>query len=286
MLTREERTKELEEQIEEEIEEEKRVISGRIIKFIFIIILLFISIFLGIRYLGNAFIQTNEYKVENPNIPLNFHGVKILHFSDLLYGSTIDQNSLKKLTTEFNRIKPDIVVYTGDIVDKKYHLKDADIEILNAFFKEIPYTIGKYLVIGDYDYIKGFDEIIDNTGFINLKNEYTLAYYKANEPIAILGFSFNNKDIDTEEIKDYYKIALIHNFDNYNQSIKSDLILAGHNLNGEIYLGKGLLGENKYNGRYYYIDNTSVYISNGLGSIHKLRLFNHPSINVYRLLKY
>lgn len=66
-----------------------------------------------------------------------------------------------------------------------------------------------------------------------------------------------------------------------------NLILAGDNLGGEIKLfNKTLLDDHKYNNSYYKIDNTEIYISNGLGNNHKIRLFNHPSINLYRLTSY
>ncbi len=47
--------------------------------------------------------------------------------------------------------------------------------------------------------------------------------------------------------------------------------------------GIPLLGLDKHLDNYYEENNTKVYISSGLGSIHNLRLMNKPSMNVYRL---
>ena len=279
-LDREKRHKQ-EEVVEDDVKERK--LSGILVKIFFIGIIIFIVVYLCLRYIGTSFIQTNEFTISD-NIPLSFHGVKILHFSDLLYGSTINKNDLETLTKEFKKINPDIVIFTGDIVDPKYNLNNNDEDLLNDFFKNINYTIGKYYVLGEND--KNIDDIFNNTNFNYLDNEYNLIYNGTNECIALLGFNSNNiKDISTEKIENYYKISIIHNFDKYNQNIQSNLVLAGHNLNGEIYLGTPWLGDNKYDERFYQINNMDVYISNGLGSIHKLRLFNHPSINVYRLKK-
>ena len=43
----------------------------------------------------------------------------------------------------------------------------------------------------------------------------------------------------------------------------------------------------KYTNSYYDINNTKFYISNGLGTENiSFRLFNKPSINLYRLSNY
>ena len=56
-------------------------------------------------------------------------------------------------------------------------------------------------------------------------------------------------------------------------------------LGGEIRLfNTPLLSNNNYMNNYYEEDNSKIYISNGLGSIHHMRFMNHPSINVYRLI--
>ncbi len=50
---------------------------------------------------------------------------------------------------------------------------------------------------------------------------------------------------------------------------------------GAIYTPKGA---KKYYKEYYKVKNTDMYISNGLGTtIMNLRLFNKPSISLYRL---
>ena len=284
METREEKNK----KIRKKINHEKNInYSRNAIKIILLLGCMFILVFLSLRYFGTSFIKTKEYIIKNENIPLSFHGVKIVHFSDLLYGSCVFEDEVNYLEEEFKRIKPDIVVFTGDIINNGYSLSKDELENLKEFFKNIPYTIGKYAVKGDYD-LSTFDLIMNEANFTILDNEYKLVYHEENTPIALIGFNSNNLNLENvinDEINNLYKIGLIHNFDYYDQSYNSNLILAGHNLNGEIYIPyyQGLLGNNKYNGRYYEINNSKVYISNGIGSIHKFRMFNHPSINVYRL---
>ena len=72
---------------------------------------------------------------------------------------------------------------------------------------------------------------------------------------------------------------------------KFDLILAGHSHNGQIGLPliKDLIlphGAKKYHNAYYKLNNTYLYISSGVGcSTLNFRLFNKPSINLYRIQK-
>ena len=69
----------------------------------------------------------------------------------------------------------------------------------------------------------------------------------------------------------------------------TSLILSGHSINGSInipLLKNGLLpdGAKKYYKPYYKINNTDIYISNGIGVNNiNFRLFNSPSFNLYRL---
>ena len=70
-----------------------------------------------------------------------------------------------------------------------------------------------------------------------------------------------------------------------------DLVLAGHSLNGSINIPfiKNIFLEKygtKYYNNYYEFPNTKLYVSNGVGvSNINFRLFNTPSINIYRFKK-
>lgn len=78
------------------------------------------------------------------------------------------------------------------------------------------------------------------------------------------------------------------NFDLINDK-NINLFLSGNSLNGQVrlpFLG-GIIkkdGSKKYYDEKYYINNTNIFISNGLGNPkYDIRLLNTPSINFYRL---
>ena len=279
MMTREEKNK----GIVLEIKREEAIkTSKKILKVFGSILLLFSLFFLYMYFIGTKGLQTNEYVIQSDEIPESFHGVKILHFSDLLYGKTINKKELDKLLEEIKKVNPNITIFTGNVVDSEYELQENDIKEINAFLKNIPYTIGKYAVKGNLDNTS-FDLIFEDTNFIILNNEILDIYHNTNEKINLVGININEKT--TINSSDSYTIALIHNYDLYHEyNISANVVFAGHNLGGEIrFFNIPILGENKYNNRYYEENNSTIYISSGLGSISHLRLFNKPSINVYRL---
>ena len=265
----------------DEIRKERTIKVLKIILKIFGIFLLIFSTIFSYAYFVEPYsLKTKEYIIKD-NIPDSFNGIKILHLSDLLYGSTIKKDSLENILNEIKLIKPDIVMFTGNIISKDYSISEKEISYLNSFFSDIPYTIGKYTIKGDKDN-HSFDLIMENSEFNILDNCIEL-YNNDNVKINLIGINYNeNKDIQNNE---GYTITLINNYDDYKKySINSNLVLAGHNFGGEMRLFNApLIGTDKHLNNYYQEGNTKIYISNGLGTIHHLRFMNKPSMNVYRL---
>ena len=267
----------------DEINKEKTIkIAKIILKTLGVILIIFTILFLYIRFYEPYTYQTNEYVIKDIKIPDNFNGVKVLHFTDLLYGSTITNKDIEKLKNEINLINPDIVFFTGNIISNEYEITEEEIKLLNNFFNEIPYKIGKYVVSGNFDN-HNFDLIIEKTNFTTLNNEI-VSIYNGLDKINLIGIS-HSSDKEVKKDNDLYTITIINNYDDYSKyNINSNLVFAGHNLGGELKpFGIPLIGEDKYLNSYYELDNSKIYISNGLGSIHKIRFMNKPSMNVYRL---
>ncbi len=281
MITREEKNKEY----VNEINKEKAInISKKILHIVGIFLLTTFLIFAYIYFLGIKGLKIKEYVIKDNNIPESFHGVKILHFTDILYGSTIFQNDIEKLEEQIRLVNPNIVLFTGNIIAPEYKISEDEIKMLNNFLKSIPYTIGKYAVKGNYDG-STFNLLFDDTKFDILDDDVLKIYNNSNEFINIVGLFKSDFGITIDN--NQYTISLINNYDDYHKiNINANLVCAGHNLGGEIrFFDYPLLGNNKYNNSYYEENNSKIYISNGLGSIHHMRLMNHPSVNVYRLYK-
>lgn len=276
--------REINRDITNEIEKEQRIkLSKKLSKILFVILFVLALFFLYMRFIGTSFIVTRENYIYD-NIPSSFHGLKILQISDLLYGSTIKDSELNIISNEIKQIKPDIIVFTGDLVFPNYNLIN-DKNIIK-FFKELEAPYGKYAIPGELDK-EDFIKVMKESNFTILNNDTKELFNKDINSIIIKGLDINNPT-KIPQTNNSYSICLIHNFDYFkNFNTNCDLTLAGHTLYGEIKLPhtSGLFDESKYDGSYYKEGNNDIYISNGLGSKHKLRLFNHPSLNVYRIYK-
>ena len=275
-------------------------------KFLMIIIIIGTLICLYARYIGTSGLVTYEYKIESSDIGNNFDGLKIVHFSDLHYLRLTNKDTLKSVIDEINLISPDIVFYTGDLVDMDFELNDNDEEDIINLLSNINSKYGKYAVIGNHDYYKDEEKlknIYTSSDFLLLRNSYDIIYGNDNDKLFIGGvdtYSYDMANIDktmeyfydNEDIS--YKIILVHEPD-YTDTVVNrydvDLILSGHSHNGQInipYIKNIFLpyGSEKYYGKYYKINNTDLYVSSGIGESRiNFRLFNRPSINFYRINK-
>ncbi len=285
--------------INEQLKENKKTKSKKIIKILFFIIFILIIILLYSRFIGTKGLKVKEYKIVNENFTDNFYGLKIVHITDLHYGNTTNNSDLKKIVDKVNLIKPDIIVFTGDLLDKE--LNNEELEEFKSTLNNMKSNIKKYAVNGNHD--ENFSEILKETGFTDLNNNYDSLYNSNNSVILFSGINTNDDINDAiKNINNFlsdeqntnniiYKIMLMHEPDkildfDYNNY---DLILAGHSHNGQItipFIGSLYKpnGSKKYYKDYYELEGTKLYISGGIGtSTLKLRLFNKPSINLYRL---
>lgn len=278
----------------------------KLIRFLLILSLIITLILLYARYVGTTGLITKEYKIETRDIPEAFDGLKVIHFSDLHYLRVTESNTLKTIVDEINLINPDIVFFTGDLIDKDFKISEKEEKKLTELLSSINSKYGKYSVIGNHDYVQTkelLNSIFTNSNFILLENSYDIIYSNNNDKIFIGGtdtYSYDKSDIDktmeyftnNEDIG--YKIILTHEPD-YTDTILNkydvDLILSGHSHNGQInipFLKKLFLpyGSKKYYDNYYKINNTELFISSGIGESRvNMRLFNRPSINFYRINK-
>lgn len=285
------------EDIEFEIEEEDyaKEKSHPIRRFFFSIILLIALTIIYARYLGTSGLFAKEYQIKSNNITDTYTGLKIAHFSDFHYGRTTNINELKNLVNDINKIKADIVVFTGDFIDKDIKIDDKQMENIIEELKKIDSTYGNYYVNGNDDNkFDKYKQMMDSSNFIDINNSYDVIYNTNNETILLSGLSTKADTKFLEDVfkdKTYnYKINIMHYPDDI-AKIKDynyDLVLAGHSHNGQIripFYGSVIIPNHakKYHNPYYKVNNTDFYISGGIGvSNINFRLFNRPSYNLYR----
>ncbi len=275
-------------------------------------IIIILSIILGIlgiifysRFIETSLFETKEYKISNVNLANDFSGLKIIHISDIHYGRITSTKMIKKIIKEVNLIKPDIIVITGDLIDKDATLTEKDISFLKDSLAKLESKYGKYSIYGNHDITysrEKIEEIYKYSNFKLLVNDYDIIYGKRNEALFIGGLdSLLEGGQNIEKTMSYfndhedilYKILLVHEPDSTDNILEkypnTNLILAGHSHNGQVRLPLiGAIytpsGSKKYYDNYYKINETDLYISSGIGvSRINFRLFNKPSINFYRI---
>ena len=276
--------------------------------FIILIILaiLIIAVFL---YYQNNHIDVTRYKIESDKIESR---VKIAHLSDL------HSKPFKAVAERLGKIKPDLIMITGDYINDKGKNKDK----MLAFGKELLKIAPVYYITGNHERrLDYFDELMNELrviGFNVLLDEIVTVNVKGSA-INILGLDENQADFEDykarkagtfvyKDVKplfdeldklDGFKVVLSHfpeNFELVNEmSYKNydfDIQLSGHAHGGQFILpfvgpvlspGQGFFP--KY-ARGSFGEKPKLIISRGLGNAEfPFRLFNHPEIIVITATK-
>ena len=134
-----------EEEIELEEEEEVKPSHKGLINFIIILIILIVGLIFYSKYVGTKGLIVKEYRVESNILSENFSGIKIVHFSDLYYKSTFEKDDLVALVDKINILKPDIVVFTGDLVPPMVKLNDDQCKQVISFIKKYDKQLSRRL---------------------------------------------------------------------------------------------------------------------------------------------
>ncbi|MCK0109469.1 metallophosphoesterase [Flavobacteriaceae bacterium S0825] len=93
--------------------------------------------------------KTYHLKIVFKDLPETFDGLRIVHISDLHLGSfNYRFHILKRAVSKINHLKPDLIFFTGDLVNNyAWELRGW-----TRVFRELSSTIGKYAVLGNHDY--------------------------------------------------------------------------------------------------------------------------------------
>ncbi len=134
---------------------------------------------------GNRQIAVKHHELQFINLPDSFDNFKIAHFSDLHLGGLLNKNQLTRAYKNIAEIKPDIIVFTGDLVNNYADETDKYIPLL----KKISTVAETFSVLGNHDYGDysdwekpadkklNFESILtaqSNAGFRLLKNEHII----------------------------------------------------------------------------------------------------------------
>ncbi len=90
----------------------------------------------------------NKVKLAFKDLPKSFEGFKIVQISDIHAGSLDSKSGVKKGVRMINEQDPDLIVFTGDLVNSDKNEVDPYIDIFGA----LEATAGKFCTLGNHDY--------------------------------------------------------------------------------------------------------------------------------------
>lgn len=204
---------------------------------------------------GNKYkYQVKKIKLNYENLPPAFHGLKIVHISDIHSGSFTNKEAVVKGVEQIMENQPDLILFTGDLVN---NVADEMRDYMDVFSR-LQAPMGVYSILGNHDYgdyvqwnssqekeenLDRLKEVHKNLGWRLLMNEH-IVLEKEGDTIAVLGIEnwsakarfpkYGSLQKAYEGAENHpFKILLSHDPSHWKAEVLKeypdiDLMLAGH----------------------------------------------------------
>ena len=229
-------------------------------------------------------------------VPKTFDGYKILQVSDLQ--NKVFGREQRPLLKKIHESAPDIIVITGDLLDR--HEGRTDVDSAMEFVHEIVKIAPVYFVSGNHEHQSGeWEELVERlveSDVTVLENGKSIIE-RNGDTITILGLADKSVNPHYDKMlhtlmagqEGSFNILLSHRpelFETYVQE-NIDLVFTGHAHGGQIiipFLRQGIFAPHqgffpKYTEGMHEKDGTVMVVSRGLGnSSFPFRIFNRPEL--------
>ncbi len=224
--------------------------------------------------------------------------IRAVQISDLHYDSS-EHETFTEMVDKINKIKPDLLLITGDFLSKK-----SQLDPLFRCLSKLAVNCPKYAILGNWEYWSRIDldtfktrlsaidiSLLVNEGrILEIRNQAVQIYgvddYLGGKP-DLKGFS---------PLDGHLNLVLAHCpilFDAVSKAENPDsqnktYVLSGHTHGGQVtFFGlpfKTPVGSGDYSSGKYQKGNTTLYVSRGIGnSVVNFRLFSPSTIEVLEL---
>jgi len=274
-----------------------------------------VPVLLWVAFLYGAYVGPHQFEIRHVEIafddlPPSFDGYKIVQFSDVHAGTLTGRRAelLQRAVDSINAQQADMVVFTGDLQNKK----PAELMPFVDLLASVEAKDGVYSVKGNHDYpmyiddeIEKYDDmeyrsqVDDMIGWTVLNNcHYSIR--RGNEQIYIAGMENDGeaarfpKKGDIQRalfsiMRDEFVVMLEHDPTAWRRKILPEchvqLTLSGHTHGGQVSLfglSPASLVYKEYRG-LYTIGGRYLYVSSGLSGVVPFRLGVPPEIVVITL---
>lgn len=241
-------------------------------------------------------LKITNYTFFSETLPQAFDGYRIAFLTDLHCKSFgVHQ---KKLLNAIHSLKPDSIVFTGDMIDRRHQHLTPISDLLSGLSGNYPI----YAVHGNHEFDdrKLYQELMsyyEQYG-VHLLTDQEIVLTKAGECIGIAGISYrsepNGLELYPDQRKASFHLLLYHDASAFSwiSKLGYDLVLSGHVHAGVIRLPivGGLLSPNftffpTYDHGYFHQNQSTMIASAGLGDAVIPRFYNRPELVLITLRK-
>lgn len=250
------------------------------------------------RYDGRAnLFDLSEVDITLPRLSRKFEGYRIVHLSDIHYGTWIDDAKLTRIVAWIDQQNADAVVITGDFIS---YLTAGLFKKITPLLSQITAKDGIFTVRGNHDCwaCPGQFEEIMYESHIHILNNRVFTIRRSSDCLHLCGldtvfYEQSRLDWVVNQIPvEGAAILLVHEPDIADSAAaysRFDLQLSGHTHGGQIVfplIGSPWLPRlaRKYPSGLYYLGNMLLYTNRGIGTASlPLRFRCPPEIAIFTL---
>ena len=261
---------------------------------------------------GKRYFQVKETTIESKDVPQTFDGYRIVQLSDMHVGSwNGDTQAMEKAVSIINDLQPDLIVFTGDLVNNLASELDNFIPV----FSKLKAKDGVYSVLGNHDYSTYIhwenpedqkEELVRlkqkqaEMGWTMLNNRH-VKLYNQNDSIALIGVENSGRPPFPDYAKlseamqgteGMFQILLSHDPTHWRREVLPqtdiELMLAGHThaMQTKIFGFTPAQFIYEENDGLYQEGEQMLYVNIGLGHLlYPMRLGAWPEITLLTLRK-
>ena len=261
---------------------------------------------------GKRYFQVKETTIESKDVPQGFDGYRIVQLSDMHVGSwNGNTQAMEKAVSIINDLQPDLIVFTGDLVNNLASELDNFIPV----FSKLKAKDGVYSVLGNHDYSTYIhwenpedqkEELVRlkqkqaEMGWTMLNNRH-IKLYNQNDSIALIGVENSGRPPFPDYAKlseamqgteGMFQILLSHDPTHWRREVlpQTDikLMLAGHThaMQTKIFGFTPAQFIYEENDGLYQEGEQMLYVNIGLGHLlYPMRLGAWPEITLLTLRK-
>ena len=256
---------------------------------------------LALPFVSARFPRVDRVALTHEDLPADIGHLRVIYLSDVHYGFFFSDGQVASLVNRINSLKPDIVLFGGDIGD--------DPAAAVTFYRKLPSIHARYAmlgVLGEHDH--GGDDLQRNqvtdamrdAGVTPLVNDVSQVRV-GNSVIYVAGLDDwiagtpDVKALAARTAAENYTVFLSHNpsvipdaqraTDRNGRLGWYDLALFGHTHGGQLFnlgplLNIGSDVDDRYRGGWLVENRSDILISNGIGAeVLPARIFAPPQIH-------